>query len=198
MAFIDLYKIDVSNYIEKKGRLSYLSWSYAWAELKKVFPKATYEVIENADGWNYHTDGRYAWVKVKVDNGEGESHTEMLPVMDNTNKSIALERVTAMDTNKAIKRCLAKAIAVAFGLGLYIYNGEDVPEDTITAQKPEPIPLTAVAQPVNVDIPVQWAKRKCEICGKQVEPKIAEQSFKKYGHILCSGECKDKLFFQEN
>lgn len=56
--FTELNSINVQDKIEKKGNLSYLSWAYAWAEVKKRHPDATYTIYENTDGWNYHTDGR--------------------------------------------------------------------------------------------------------------------------------------------
>ena len=85
--FTKLFDIDVSKKTEKKGGLTYLSWAWAWAELKKLHPDAEYTVYENANGWNYHTDGRTCWVKtgVKVEHVE---HIEYLPVMDFKNKSI--------------------------------------------------------------------------------------------------------------
>jgi hypothetical protein len=58
-----LNQIDVSGKVEKKNGLSYLSWAWAWAELKKIHPTAIYTIYENAQGWNYHTDGRTAWLK---------------------------------------------------------------------------------------------------------------------------------------
>ncbi len=128
--FTKLFDIDVSKKTEKKGGLTYLSWAWAWAELKKLHPDAEYAVYENAQGWNYHTDGRTCWVKtgVKVEHVE---HIEYLPVMDFKNKSIPAEQVTSFDVNKAIQRSLTKAIG-RHGLGLYIYAGEDLPEETAT------------------------------------------------------------------
>lgn len=124
--FLTLNGIDVSGHIEKKNNLSYLSWAWAWRELKKIYPDATYTIYENAEGWNYHTDGRTAWVKTGV-TVEGIEHIEYLPVMDYKNKSIPLESITSFDVNKAIQRSLTKAVA-RHGLGLYIYAGEDLPE----------------------------------------------------------------------
>lgn len=140
--------VDVSKYIEKKNNLSYLSWANAWAELKKRMPDATYTVYENEHGWNYFTDGRTCWVKtgvtvtprnVRVDDkghivemGEPNpiEHIEYLPVMDYRNKSIPADQVTSFDVNKAIQRSLTKAVA-RHGLGLYIYAGEDLPEEPV-------------------------------------------------------------------
>ena len=126
-----LSKINVNEHTEKKGNLTYLSWAWAWSEVKKAFPNATYTIYENAAGLNYHTDGRTCWVKTGV-TIEGLEYIEYLPVMDSRNSSIPLEKVTSFDVNKAIQRSLTKACA-RHGLGLYIYAGEDLPE----AEKPE-------------------------------------------------------------
>lgn len=125
--FAELSGINVSDKIEKKNGLSYLSWPYAWAELKKRDEAAVMTVYENRDGWNYHTDGRTCWVKVGV-TAFGQEHIEYLPVMDFRNQSIGADKVTSMDVNKAIQRAMVKAIARGCGLGLYIYAGEDLPE----------------------------------------------------------------------
>lgn len=122
-----LKSINVSDKIEKKNNLSYLSWAWAWGELKKRFPDATYTIYENAQGWFYHTDGKSCWVKTGV-TVNGIEHIEYLPVMDFRNNSIPAEKVTSYDVNKAIQRSLTKAVA-RHGLGLYIYAGEDLPED---------------------------------------------------------------------
>ena len=125
--FNDLYGVNVNGHTEKKNNLTYLSWAWAWGEIKKRHPDATYTVYENADGWNYHTDGRTCWVKTGV-TVNGIEHIEYLPVMDYKNKSISTENVTSFDVNKAIQRSLTKACA-RHGLGLYIYAGEDLPEE---------------------------------------------------------------------
>lgn len=120
-----LSAVDVSKQTKKKDKLTYLSWPFAWGELLKRYPTATYKVYENKDGWNYHTDGKTAWVKTGV-TVEGVEHVEMLPVMDYRNKAIGVDQITSTDVNKAIQRSLTKAIA-RHGLGLYIYAGEDLP-----------------------------------------------------------------------
>lgn len=126
--FMELNSVDVSEKIEKKGKLTYLSWAWAWGELKKRHPDATSTVYETENGMNYFNDGKTAWVKVGV-TVNGIEHIEYLPVMDMGNqKSMPLERVTSWDVNKAIQRAITKAIA-RHGLGLYIYAGEDLPED---------------------------------------------------------------------
>lgn len=128
--FETLNSVNVNDHIEKKNGLSYLAWAFAWAEVKKAFPDATYTIYENKDGWFYHTDGKTAWVKTGV-TINGLEHIEYLPVMDMRNKSIPLDNVTSFDVNKAIQRSLTKACA-RHGLGLYIYAGEDLPESEQT------------------------------------------------------------------
>ena len=129
--FVKFYSINVNDKVEKKNGLSYVSWPFAWAEVKKLFPDANYTIYENRDGWNYHTDGKTCWVKTGV-TVNGIEHIEYLPVMDFKNRSIPAENVTSFDVNKAIQRSLTKAVA-RHGLGLYIYAGEDLPEEDITA-----------------------------------------------------------------
>ena len=142
--FVKLNSINVNDKIEKKNGLSYLSWAWAWGEVKKQHPEAVYTIYENKDGWNYHTDGRTCWVKTGV-TVNGIEHIEYLPVMDYKNRSIPADAVTSFDVNKAIQRSLTKAVA-RHGLGLYIYAGEDLPEDDVTANIPK-------VQSVNVDHP---------------------------------------------
>lgn len=135
--FKELNAINVNKMTEKKGNLTYLSWAFAWQEVKKLCPDMNRTVYENADGNNYHTDGRTAWVKVGVTIG-GIEHIDYLPIMDARNNAIPVEKVTSFDVNKAIQRSTTKAIGL-HGLGLYIYAGEDMPEDDKVA--------TAAAKP---------------------------------------------------
>ena len=124
--FTELNGINVQDKTEKKGNLTYLSWAWAWGELKKLHPDATYTIYENADGLFYHHDGKTAWVKTGV-TVNGIEHIEYLPVMDYKNNSVKLEDITSTQVNKTIQRSLTKAVA-RHGLGLYIYAGEDLPE----------------------------------------------------------------------
>ena len=130
--FTELNEVNVSGMIEKKNGLSYLSWANAWKELKKRHPDAFYTIYESQDGRPYFTDGRTCWVKTGV-TCCGIEHIEYLPIMDFKNQSITIDRVTSMDMNKAIQRSLTKACA-RHGLGLYVYAGEDLPEDAKTAK----------------------------------------------------------------
>ena len=128
--FEQLNAINVNDFTEKKNGLTYLSWAYAWRELKKMFPKSFYTIYENEHGWNYFTDGRTGWVKtgVTVVTDEDEiEHIEYLPIMDYRNRSIATDKITSFEVNKTIQRSLTKAVA-RHGMGIYIYAGEDLPD----------------------------------------------------------------------
>lgn len=122
-----LNSINVSDKTEQKNGLTYLSWAWAWGEVKKLYPDANYKIYETETGCIYWTDGKTAWVKTGVTINNIE-HIEYLPVMDFRNKSIPVESITSFEVNKAIQRSLTKAVA-RHGLGLYIYAGDDLPED---------------------------------------------------------------------
>ena len=132
--FKQLNSINCNDKTEKKNGLTYLAWAYAWGEVKKLFPESTYTIYENANGWFYHTDGNTCWVKTGV-TINGIEHIEYLPVMDYKNRSIPVDQVTSFDVNKAIQRSLTKAVA-RHGLGLYIYAGEDLPDDDNQVEQP--------------------------------------------------------------
>lgn len=135
-----LNSVNVSDKTEKKNGLTYLSWAWAWGELKKRYPDSYYTVYENPQGYNYFTDGRTCWVKTGVTLVDGDKSLELveyLPVMDYKNKSISADAVTSYDVNKSIQRSLTKAIA-RHGLGLYIYAGEDLPEEEQTPKAKPP------------------------------------------------------------
>jgi hypothetical protein len=118
-----------------------LSWTYAWKEFKKVYPDAVYEIV-HWDGHPYLFDENLGYmVETKITAG-GETRSMWLPVMNGANKAmkhlpyqlktasgkaINVESATMFDINSSIMRCLVKNIAM-FGLGLYIYAGEDLPE----------------------------------------------------------------------
>lgn len=141
-----LTEVNVNEHIEKKNTgstsLSYLSWAWAWDYFKKQCPDAKYEIKE-WDGKPYLFDEKTGYmVQTKITAG-GETHTMWLPVMDSTNhsmmdkpyqiqtkyKTIDIPSATMFDINKTIMRCLVKNMAM-FGLGLYIYAGEDLPSDS--------------------------------------------------------------------
>ena len=185
--FVELNNINVNGKTEKKNGLTYLSWAWAWGEVKKLHPDATYTISENADGLFYHTDGRTCWVKTGV-TVNGVEHIEYLPVMDFKNRSIPVEQVTSFDVNKAIQRSLTKAVA-RHGLGLYIYAGEDLPESEAPEEKAVPAP-------------------KCDDCGGLLYPvkkrdgtmwsvnDMAEYSRRRFDRCLCA-DCQKKAFKME-
>lgn len=125
--YTTLSKISVSEHIEKKNGLSYLSWAWAWDTLKKIYPQAKKTIYENSNGYPIFYDKvtQGAFVKVSVTIDEVEEIV-WLPVMDYNNKTIPLDRITSFNINTAIQRGLTKAIA-QHGLGMYIYAGEDLP-----------------------------------------------------------------------
>ena len=149
--FNTLYNVDVSAKLGKKMGLSYLSWADAWAELKKHYPEAEYKIytrkvitkiekkyqLEGGDVKTveetyendipYFSDGRTCFVKVGVII-DGDEEVEIFPVRTNKNTSISVDMITRVDVNKALQRAFVKACA-RHGLGLYVYAGEDLPED---------------------------------------------------------------------
>lgn len=127
--FETLSVIDVGEHTEKKGKFTYLSWAWAWHTTMALYPDMTTTVYENAEGWNYHHDGKTAWVKTGV-TIQGVERIEFLPVMNHLNKSIPLEAITSTAVNTSIQRSLTKAMA-RHGLGFYIFQGEDMPETPV-------------------------------------------------------------------
>lgn len=151
--FKTLSELNVNNHVEKKNKLTYLSWAWAWAEVKKLYPDATYKIWKDEHNRPYVYDetlGYMCYTSVTIN---GETLEMWLPVMDGANKSMkadpytykvkdwyesksqnkdiykdkVCEAATMFDINKTIMRCLVKNLAM-FGLGLYIYAGEDLPD----------------------------------------------------------------------
>jgi len=126
----NLSRFDVSKEVEQKGRFDYLSWAWAWAFVKEKYPHATFEKHIFRDNQNNplpfmrDTKGHtYVAVTVTI---EDVAHTEIHYVMDHKNQSVA--HPDGGQVNKALQRCLVKAIAF-HGLGLNVYAGEDLPMD---------------------------------------------------------------------
>lgn len=132
--FIELAAVNVSANIEKKGQFNYLSWSFALAELMRLDPSAT---------WVFHEPQHFGQtIMVSCTLTAFEKPVYMwLPVIDHSNR--AIKNPDAMAVNKAMMRCLVKAIA-AHGLGLYIYAGDDLPDakdvNANNIQNPPPKP----------------------------------------------------------
>lgn len=138
--FENLNSANVNGHTEEKNGLTYLTWAWAWAEVKKVYPEANY-TIEKFDGLPYVYDEKTGYMVYTTVTIENITHEMWLPVMDGANKAMkakpyeyqtkygkkTCEAATMFDVNKTIMRCLVKNLAM-FGLGLYIYAGEDLPE----------------------------------------------------------------------
>lgn len=142
-----LLKLNVNEHTERKQNLTYLSWAWAWAEALRADPAASFRVhtfTTAQDGSSpvmQINDTGMVWVDVTLN---GRTRTGFLPVMDHRNKPIS--EPDAFQVNTAIMRCMTKTLAL-FGLGLYIYAGEDLPEDQEEA-KPAP---KAVTEEVKTD-----------------------------------------------
>jgi hypothetical protein len=124
MSIEALLKKNVNEHVEKKNGLSYLSWAWAWAEALKADAKASYKIEMFGDKCFMDINGT-AMVFVTVTMFD-KPMTCQLPVMDYRNKAIL--NPDAFAVNTAIMRCMTKALAL-HGLGLYLYSGEDVPEE---------------------------------------------------------------------
>ena len=130
--FESLNNVDLTEKVKSKNNLTYLPWSSAWSEVKRRYPDANFRIIPQVidEGGNtrpWHDDGKTGWVEVGV-TIDGQEIIETLAIMDFKNKSITADQITSVDANKSIKRCLVKACAM-HGLGLYIYEGEELPEE---------------------------------------------------------------------
>ncbi len=163
--FENLYELNVNDKVEQKNGLNYLSWAYAWAEIKKIYPKATYKIYKfgekNVPYVYDENTGYMVFTSVTI---EGITHEMWLPVMDNANKAMLIrpytyqvkeyvngkftgnytgkrvEPATMFDVNKTIMRCLTKNLAM-FGLGLSLYQGEDLPA-VVTKEDAENLKLS--------------------------------------------------------
>lgn len=154
-AFEILNAVNVNEHTEVKDtgktKLTYLSWAWAWAEVKKRFPDSTYEIVK-FNGIPYVFDEKTGYMVYTTVTIGGITHEMWLPVMDGNNRAMldhpyevqtkynkfTVQAATMFDVNKTIMRCLTKNLAM-FGLGLYIYAGEDLPEvsDEVVQDTPE-------------------------------------------------------------
>lgn len=185
--FDTLYGIDAGKKIRQKGNLSYVSWSDAWAEIKKNYPDASFKIYsqtidENGNERFWHDDGKTGWVEVGV-TIEGQEIREVLAIMDFKNHSIAADEITSVEANKALKRCLTKACAL-HGLFLFIYSGEDLPEEMTRANELKDKIDEIAKKKVNLS---EKAKEKvaklCKEAERKARPELDED--------LISGNYKD-------
>ena len=177
--FETLSSLDLSHLIEKRENLAYLSWSNCFSILKQIYPLATYRVIKNPEnGLPYFTDriGIFVYTEVEI---EGVTTECFLPVMDNKNKAMRLEpytyqvwdnykknyveknvnAATSFDVNRTIWRALVKNVALATGIGLSLYTGEDVPSigDDTTSSASQQQMQKAVQHPIDPLSPIKNA-----------------------------------------
>lgn len=178
--FNALSNLDLSDKCEKRESLTYLSWANAWSEFKSAYPSATYRILKNEEGLPYFSDpdlGIMVFTEVTVDD---VTHQMWLPVMDSKNKTMKLQSytyqvwdsykkayvektvqaATMFDINKTLMRCLVKNLAM-FGLGLYIFQGDDLPEksaDDVTTSVPQqPMQKPVQQQPIDPLAPIKNA-----------------------------------------
>lgn len=176
--FATLHQINVNDKTKTKNKLTYLSWAYAWAEVKKVYPDANY-TVDQYDGKPYLYDENLGYLVSTVVTIEGQSMPMSLPVMDGANNAMKssrysykviewvnrqktgnmidkwVEPATMFDINKTMMRCLVKNLAM-FGLGLYIYAGEDLPEEPQQSEEERALSISKL-------------KEHIESCGFTVE-----------------------------
>lgn len=181
--FERLSAINVNGHVEKKDNLTYLSWAWAWSVTKKECPDASYKVLDT----DYDDDlGFMCHTTVSI---EGETLEMWLPVMDGKNKSMKkkpytyttkygekqVDPATTFDINKTIMRCLVKNLAM-FGLGIYIYAGEDLPEAN------EQVEVKKVVAPVVKVVPTdeQFAFMVKYLNGSDEQRQQAKQALVKY------------------
>jgi hypothetical protein len=172
--FEALRSLNVNDKCEKRDNLTYLSWANAWGEFKKVYPSATYRIINNpTTNLPYFVDPAIGVMVFTEVTANEQTHQMWLPVLNGAQKPMKLEpyeyqvwdrnnrqyvnktveAVSMFDINKTLMRCLVKNLAM-FGLGLYIYAGEDLPENatgtddsTATSTATVPAPTTAEVKP---------------------------------------------------
>ena len=149
--FDALYSLDLSDKLERRDndKLSYLSWANAWVEFKRAYPNAEYRIVKNQEtNLPYFNDPNIGIIVYTEVTADGQSYEMWLPVMNGANKAMketaytyqvydtfkkqyvekTVQAATMFDINKTIMRCLVKNLAM-FGLGLYVYAGEDIPNE---------------------------------------------------------------------
>lgn len=173
--FATLSGIPIKDKVEKKNNLDYLSWAHAWAEVKKNYPDASYEIHKFEGGLPYVFDPKTGYMVFTSVTIQGITHEMWLPVMDGANKAMkdvyyeyeawswvagkktktakGVEACTMFDINKTIMRCLAKNVAM-HGLGLSLWTGEDLPDNTLPEPPAQPKTTTIYELSVGDD---NWA-----------------------------------------
>ncbi len=215
--FENALNVDCSGFVEKKktgrkieknGRwveeeLSYLSWAVAWEKFKKIYPDAMYRIktFENKPFMYDENTGYMVFTEVAA---EGVKYEMWLPVMNSNNKAMksapyeyktnkgvkTVEAATMFDINTAIMRCLTKNLAM-FGLGLKIYQGEDIPRN-----EPEAVQEKNSIDEINAELDKQLAEEdnelRCRECGDVISPSVHTYSLEHYNKPLCM-KCQRKV-----
>lgn len=219
--FDALYSLDMNDKVEKRENLSYLSWANAWAEFKRAYPSATYRIVKDPiTNLPYFADERtgiMVYTEVTVDE---ITHEMWLPVMNTSNKAMKLEPYTykvydkfkkeyvermveaasMFDINKTIMRCLVKNLAM-FGLGLYIYAGEDIPEkmveDNTIQQEPAPVQPKRTRKGRPIQQPVQEKYAGIRIALQQCKTQDSLMELYKQHQNEVTGNTEIKALFTE-
>ena len=176
--FNALYSLNVNDKVEKKNDLTYLSWANAWAEFKKIYPSAKYQIYKNPETGLPYVESELGIMVYTEVTADDLTYQMWLPVMNGANqamlthpqdyktknasfkyatkgndgiyrdrygnvqeewKTVHVDAATMFDVNKAIMRCLVKNLSM-YGLGLYLYAGEDLPEAINTPEPQEEKP----------------------------------------------------------
>lgn len=180
-----LSAIDVSEYVKEKNGNKYLPWARCWSIVKSYYPQSDYfdEVQEiNLEDRvvprPWFDDGKTAWVRTTVvikSDTEEIKHTESYPILDLRNKSMAADSITTADFNKSEKRSLTKAVAVATGLGLHLFYGEDYNEDvTKTMELLEKVDALAKKKAALSDKAKKQVADLCKEAEKKAFPNIPD------------------------
>lgn len=190
-----LSSLDLSEVTEKRDKLTYLSWANCLSILKKVYPDATYRVIQNENGLPYFTDPSTGIMVLTEVTVNGITTQCFLPVMDYRNQAMRLapykyqvwdksknayidktvDAATMFDINKTIWRCLVKNVATATGIGLYLYQGEDIPEkhDDAGGNQARPANQSAPQQKASASKPQQQAQPQSKEQIEELKRKIS-------------------------
>lgn len=184
MNYAELRKINVNEHVEKKGNLTYLSWAWAVDQLLQRDPQAS---------WDYRWFGEVPYCQVGNSamvfctvKAFGVERTAQLPIMDNRNNPIPVDKVNSFSLNTAMQRALAKAIAL-HGIGIYIYAGEDLPDGEEPKAKP-------MEQPQKLDISPERLAELVAIAEACEAAYQADDEWGAYGEISVITDPDEKVF----
>jgi len=187
----EFLKLNVNEKTEKKNGLTYLSWAWAWTKTIEADPDATYEV-KMFDNKPYIYDENLGYMVMTSVTFDGKTKIMQLPVMNSANKAQkavaytykgiqwvngqktevdkTVDAATMFDINTAIMRCLTKNLAM-FGLGLYIYAGEDLPDVETPPLPPQNPPTSPIEPPTAPPTAPPKAPPKPKVTPEQAEAK---------------------------